>query len=234
MILAEIAEQSSALGALIERTVKLRESGKDTSVADAWIGEANAYLDMLAESAGVDLREGWVTIDGTHVFIGEDGTITKGPKALVGKHQSELHKPMSKADKARLAHQGGKKEDQDIAEQTEKELAAGLGVEKSGNNRPFDLFTKKVAIEVKTKTIGKNNEISIKASAVANKAKYAAENKPSRTYLLIVDKRPAGIGSSTGQTRYFVRAGYGGGTNRMGSMTEVEGMAGIKKFMKLR
>ena len=204
--------------------------------ADAEVIEAASDLAALIESENewIILSEGWVTIDGTHVFIGAGGFVTKGPPALVGKHQSELHKPVTKSDIAKLAHKGGKKEDQDIAESTEKELEAALRVQKSPNNKPFDLYTKRVAIEVKTKTIGTNNEISIKRSAAENKARYVEENPNiKRTYLLIVDKRPKGIGSSTGETRYFVKAGYGGGTNRMAGMTQVSDMAGIKRFMKL-
>ncbi|GAC1309414.1 MAG: hypothetical protein NVSMB19_23150 [Vulcanimicrobiaceae bacterium] len=46
---------------------------------------AKARLVDLIESAA-DLREdGWVTINGTHVFIGKGGDITKGPAGLVGK-----------------------------------------------------------------------------------------------------------------------------------------------------
>ena len=33
---------------------------------------------------------GWKTINGTHVFIGKDGTISKGPSHMVGKKPSEV------------------------------------------------------------------------------------------------------------------------------------------------
>lgn len=41
---------------------------------------------VLAEKAGLD----WVTINGVHVLIGDDGTITEGPKGFVGKKPSEI------------------------------------------------------------------------------------------------------------------------------------------------
>jgi hypothetical protein len=199
-----------------------------------WEADPKLSLEEALTAEEMELREGWVTINGAHVLIGEDGTIEKGPAAIVGKHKSELYQSVSKAERAKLAHQGGKHADQKIAEETEHELAVGLGLTKSGNNRPFDLYSRSVGVEIKTKTSGANDEISIKSSAVANKKRYVEEHGLKRTYLVIVDKRPSGTGSSTGKTRYFVREGFGGGTNRIKSMTEVSDMAALKKFMKLR
>jgi len=88
-------------------------------------------------------------------------------------------------------------------------------------------------MEIKTKSTGKNDEISINREAKARKVAFAEAHKLNRTYLLVIDKRPAGLGSSTGQTRYFVRQPYTGGTNRMSAMTEVDGLAGVKRAMKL-
>jgi hypothetical protein len=58
------------------------------------LDRANKYAaskGMKAESVtgNVDVTNGWVTIQGTHVFI-KDGVITKGPKGVVGKKPGEL------------------------------------------------------------------------------------------------------------------------------------------------
>lgn len=42
-------------------------------------------------SAAADDGGGWRTINGVHVEIGGDGTITKGPAHMVGKKESEMH-----------------------------------------------------------------------------------------------------------------------------------------------
>jgi len=189
--------------------VRVYESG--LRVREGWEGDA------------IQLREGWVTINGAHVFIDDSGIVTKGPKAFIGQsHKSLL---------AKAAHKGGSKAEQDIAEQTEHELSKALGMTKSADNKPFDLFTKKVGVEVKTLTTGTNDKITMKAEAVARKDAGVKKMKLARTYTVVVDKRPAGVGTSTGSTRYFVRAGYG--SFRVGSMTEVSGTAGLAKFMKL-
>jgi hypothetical protein len=226
-VIAELIESATLLADLIER------SAPGDPVAQVWISEAQESLDRLIDriDADMDLREGWVTIDGTHVFINNAGEITKGPASMIGKQHTDLHKTVSKSDKAKLAYRGGTKAEQDIAEETERELAAGLGMEKSPDNKPFDLFTKKVGAEVKTLTSGLNDKITMKAEAIANKDAGVKSLKLKSTYTIVVDKRPAGIGTSTGETRYFVRAGYG--SFRVGSMTQVADIAALSKFMKL-
>ena len=49
------------------------------------IEAAAAVLEELLGDEIEEFREGWVTIDGTHVFIDDTGTITKGPAGLIGK-----------------------------------------------------------------------------------------------------------------------------------------------------
>ncbi len=162
-----------------------------------------------------EVKEGWVTINGQHIDIGDGGNGV----------------PLSRSQIAKLSHQGGKKADQVIAEKTEHELSAALGMKKSPDNDPFDLTTKTVGVEVKTLTTGKNDKVTMKGEAIARKDEAVKSLKLKRTYTVVVDKRPAGVGTSTGQIRYFVREGYG--SFRVGSMTEVAGTAGLSKFMKL-
>ena len=45
------------------------------------------------------------------------------------------------------------------------------------------------------------------------------------------DIMPAGVGTSTGSVRFFVREGYG--SFRVNSMTQVAGTAALARFMKL-
>lgn len=187
-----------------------------------------AALDDLAGIlAGLALREGWVTIDGAHVFIGDDGVITKGPAALIGKTHTAKSRvtPASKSDIAKLAHGGGSKHEQDLAEQTEHELSTGLGMPKSPDNKPFDLQTKTVGVEIKTLVSNTNDKITMSKSAMAHKNAEVAKSGLKKTFTVVADKR-------TSTTKYFIRAGYG--SFRIGSMTEVADHAGLSAFMRKR
>lgn len=186
------------------------ESGDDTAPAHP---NCDCSLDIRMNN-DAEVKEGWVTINGQHLDIGDGAGV-----------------PLSKSDLAKLAYRGGTKAEQDVAEQTEHELSQALGMKKSPDNTPFDLTTKTVGVEVKTLTTGTNDKITMKGEAIARKDAGVKAMKLKRTYTVVVDKRPAGVGTSTGQTRYFVREGYG--SFRVGSMTEVAGTAVIAKFMKL-
>jgi hypothetical protein len=56
-------------------------------------GKVDAGMDITAQLKIMQqepVTEGWVTIRGNHVLIGDDGVITKGPSELVGKHISTI------------------------------------------------------------------------------------------------------------------------------------------------
>ena len=219
----------------VKRKPKMRFEIADAANRLASILERAAAMEVEADPfEGVDLREGWVTINGSHVLIGGDGTILQGPAHLIGTTATGPLEKLSKSEIARLNHKGGDIKDQTTAEESERELARELGLKKSPDNNPFDLHNDKIGVEVKTKMTGKEDSISINKDALARKKAFAEKHNYIRTFLLVVDKRPTGLGSSTGDTRYFVRSDYVGGTNRLSTMTEVSGIAGVRKAMGLR
>lgn len=184
--------------------------------------------DALSESLRVregQIREGWVTIDGAHVFIGDDGTITKGPPGLIGKApgggKSEVSTP-SKSEIAKASQNVARKAEQHIAEQTEVELSAALKMPKSPDNNPFDLQSKTVGIEVKTLISNTNDKITMSKSAVLKKHAEVERAGLKKTYTIVADKRGAA-------TSYFIREGFG--SFRIGAMTAVPDTAGLLKFM---
>ena len=174
----------------------------------ALIDEAAEICDHATDIMAVAMAEGWVTIRGRHVDIG-DGA-------------GELP---TKAEIARMSHRGGNKAEQDIAERMEHHLSQALGMPKSPDNKPFDLQNKKVGIEVKTLVSNTNDKITMKADAVARKNAEVARAKLSRAYTVVVDARGEKL-------RYFVRAGYG--SFRLKSMTEVADTEGLGKFMRIK
>ena len=159
------------------------------------------------------VSKGWVTINGQHIDIGESGL-------------------PSKAELARLSYKGGTAIEQIVATQTEIELSQGLKMPMFINSEPFDLQTKTVGVEVKTMCSQANEKITMKRSAIELKDAEVKSSQLKKTFTVVVDKRPAGVGSSTGKTRYFVREGYG--SFRVSSMAEVKGIAGVKSFMGLK
>ncbi len=168
-------------------------------------------------------------MDGAHVFINDSGTVTKGPAALMGKtHDGKTSSvaTKSKAEIAKAAHAGGSLHEQQMAEQTEMELSHALGMPRSSDNKPFDLQSKTVGIEVKTVVSGKNDKITMSKDAVAKKHAEVASAKLKRTYTVVVDKR------SPDSHKFYVRAGFG--SFRLGSMTEVDGHTGIQSFLRKR
>jgi phosphohistidine phosphatase len=170
---------------------ELVERDDDEELADA--------AAELAE-ASLALAEEWVTINGQHIDIGAP------------------LEALSKSDLAKLAYGGGTKAEQDIAEQTENELAAATGMPKSSDNKPFDLQSRKYGVEVKTMVSNTNDKITMNKAARMRKEAEAKASKL-KTCTVVVDKR--------GDTpKYFIKAGFG--SFRVGSMTEVPGVSALK------
>ncbi len=193
-----------------------------------WI-ELHLQQARMKESEAVDLEEGWVTMDGAHVFIGEDGVITKGPAGLVGQAHHGPVVAMSKSEIAKATYSGGLKVHQDLGDKTAREVSKALGIPETSDNKAFDVENKKYGIEVKTLVTQKNEKITMNKYAQSLKAARQKEAKL-KAFTVVIDKRPKGLGSSTGETRIFVKQGFG--SFRVGSMTEVKSMGAIKGFMR--
>src|ERR1019366_708708 len=99
-------------------------------------------------------------------LIGADGTIEKGPKALVGTKPdaSKTTKP-SKSEIAKLNYAGGLKEHQEIGDKTAKEVGDAIGIPVTSDNKAFDVENKKYGIEVKTLLVQKNDKITMNSYA---------------------------------------------------------------------
>lgn len=182
---------------------------EDLNAAVAEMADASAVVAELLE-----LREDWVTIDGAHVFINDRGVVTQGPAHLIGMtHKAAL---------ARANYSGGDKHQQDIAEKMENHLATELGMKKSQDNKPFDLFGSKYAVEVKTLVSNTNDKITMNKAAIARKDTFVKETglKP---FTVVVDARGS-------EPKYFVRAGYG--SFRIGSMMPAATASGIRSIMR--
>src|ERR1700684_2235237 len=93
--------------------------------------QLGAYLSL---AAATQINAGWVTLHGTHVFIGDDGTITKGPSAFVGKKPSDLNKGSDKDAHAARVQRAMKSQvrtayqSQLIAEKSEAVLSRAVGI----------------------------------------------------------------------------------------------------------
>ena len=156
----------------------------------------------------------WVTIDGAHVFINDAGIIEKGPAHLLGLSH--------KAAVAKSNYSGGSKHEQDIAEKMENQLAAEMGMKKSPDNKPFDLFGTKYCVEVKTLVSNTNDKITMNKEAIARKDAFVKQSGLT-PFTMVVDARGA-------TPKYFIREKYG--SFRIGSMTQVASPAAARTFMR--
>ena len=160
------------------------------------IEAADALSDVLED---LILREDWVTINGQHIDIGAGGEGV----------------PLSKSDLAKLAYRGGTKHEQDIAEDSEKRLAEGLGMARTKDNSPFDLQEGKIGIEIKTFVSNTNDKCTQKAEAMARKVEAIKASKLTKTFTVVADRR----GDLAASPKYYVRDGFG--SFRLGTMKEV-------------
>lgn len=161
----------------------------------------------------------WVTINGTPVFIGKDGSIEKGPKGLVGKKPSEIkgskkpgrerkgkpevaksksrqeapaeRKPSARAARAKAAYNPSTKAKQDASEQLEHEVTKALGGTKSGDNLPMDVTAKggKIGMEVKMLHDAKDHRINMRKDSRQRKEAWRAEKKGREVFIVAVDNR---------------------------------------------
>jgi 2'-5' RNA ligase len=175
------------------------------------------------------VEKGWVTIDGAHVFIDEHGVITKGPAALVGQTHHGPIVAMTKAEIAKATYSGGLKVHQDLGDKTAKEVGEALGIPVTSNNKAFDVENKKYGIEVKTLITQKNDKITMNTYARSLKT-IRQKEAGLKAFTIVVDKRPSGLGTSTGATRYFVKSGFG--SFNISAMREVKSLAAAKSFMQ--
>jgi len=135
---------------------------------------------------------------------GAGGGEFASPGATGGKQRSEKalralknFVPTTKADHAK-------------AELQEQRLARGLGLERTGDNQPFDLVGNKVAVELKTLISNTNDKITMRKDALQRKVE-AAKSMKAKMYTVVADAR-------AGSTKYFVREGVG--SFRLSSMTQ--------------
>ena len=212
--IACIVPDPPAMHWMVDREIATRQAQFEAAEACALADVIEMGAAGLELAEALTLEEGWVTIDGAHVFIGDDGIITKGPARLLGlSHKSAI---------AKSNYSGGSKHEQDIAEKMENHLAKELGMKKSSNNKPFDLFGTKYAVEVKTLVSNTNDKITMNKAAVGRKDAFIKQSglKP---FTVVVDAR--------GKTpQYFVRAKYG--SFRIGAMTPAASPAAVRSFMR--
>jgi HK97 family phage portal protein len=152
----------------------------------------------------IETRDGWVTINGTHIFIGHDAG------KLTGKQQLAI-----------ASHKGGGRAAQDAAEKSEMKVAKALGIPRTKDNSPFDLRNDDVGIEVKTMVEGTNDKVTMSKAALGRKL-AEAQAEGLKTFTVVADARK-------GTTKYYVSSKLG--SIRLGSMTPAT-LAEIKDVVR--
>lgn len=198
---------------------------------------------------------GWVTIEGAHVFIGEDGTIEKGPAALVGKKPGKIRGGKSRDEKS-----GGKSGDKprtksEIAKKSAHRIAAPVqryaedvvepqiskalrGSKHLPDNEPADVVMTGAdgrlhGIEVKTMVSNKASKITMKRDAIDRKRSWERRNG-GRMHTVVLDD--SAVYSASGKhdfskRKVYYRRGYG--STRISAMYEVPGgMKGLPTLLE--
>jgi hypothetical protein len=114
------------------------------------------------------------------------------------------------------------KEKERLSNESEEHLSKELGLARTGDNRPFDLQSGRVAVEVKTLVDQKAGKLTVHPESRARKLELA-EKHNLKTYMIAVDKRGS-------QHRYYAREGIGSYTLK--SMKEFTTMAALKRYVR--
>jgi broad specificity phosphatase PhoE len=146
----------------------------------------------------------WITVQGQHILIGDDGEVKGGNPVLA----ASFPRASTKSEIARRHYSPAKADVQREADRTEKSLAKALGADRTPNNSPFDLKIGRWGLEVKTFTHTKNGKITMNKEARARKIKEARKEKL-KVGTIVADKRQ-------GQTKYYFTRGVG--SFRLGSL----------------
>jgi hypothetical protein len=215
--------------AVIEDLVN--EAGLTADYVKALKGRRDAIAQRFgiskALSAWESLAKGWITINGAHVLIGDDGTVTSGPKNLIGM------KPHGKlSDKAAAALKNFKpatKEHQQIADANEAKIAKALGGERTPDNAPLDILwpnadKPKVGLEIKT-LVGKDlTNVRVNMRPECRDSKLAElRNLKAKGYVVLIDQR----GGKAPQ--YYVKDGMG--AFRINQMTPLKNLTQLRAFV---
>jgi hypothetical protein len=124
--------------------------------------------------------------------------------------------------RAHASHNPLTKEKERLSNESEEHLSKALGLPRTGDNKPFDLQSKRVGVEVKTLVDQKAGKLTVHPESRAEKLRVA-EKHGLRTYMVAVDKRGD-------QHRYYARAGIGSYTLK--SMKEFPTMEALKRYVR--
>lgn len=162
----------------------------------------------------------WTTINGTHVFIANDGRmldaggneIQRGPVKFA---------PSERMKRAMESHKGGSLQAQRVADEQERIVSNAIGIPRTKDNSAFDCRNGKTGVELKTMQESANGKITMSKTALARKMAEASRDKL-KTFTVVADKRG-------GSTKYYYKEGLG--SFRVGSMTPVK-LGDLKGILK--
>lgn len=109
-------------------------------------GSSGTRLSLSADDGGH-----WVTVDGVHVFIGEGGTIEKGPSHLIGKNPSEIGTQWSLANNS---------QEFDTTKHSAGDALAGIQVGKSYRIDGHPVLVLGIKKQTRVSTLGSDTDPS--------------------------------------------------------------------------
>ncbi len=110
------------------------------------------------------------------------------PNTLHGSYGSRKSYRLTRSERASLTHKPSTRAKQIVAISSEQRLAKELGLDRSPDNRPFDLMGQGVGIEVKTILDNSNNKITMHPESLARK-RSEAERLGITPWTVVIDRR---------------------------------------------
>jgi len=161
----------------------------------------------------------WITVNGQHILVGENGELKSGNPRVFGDSA-----PGSDSTAAPVMYGSrpvASEWIQKLSDKVEVEMASHLGIPRTGNNSPFDLEGKGVGVEIKTFVYQTNNKVTMNAAAIEAKLNRAGDAGLQKVFTVVVDKRSAG-----GRASYYLKEGVG--SFRLGSMEKIGSLKALK------
>ena len=206
------------------------------------------FDEAIRDRARYDDDGHWVTMEGAHVFIGKDGTVTKGPARLMGKIHGvspkkkvvERERGSEKSQKAKWTSRLVGTDIQRYSEEhNEVAFSHVIGGSSLRDNEPVDIIVSEGGViehgvELKTMTDNKQAKIYMKSSAIAKKIKWMKANKAQFHTVVLDDQKVFNAlgegkhGPESARKIYYKR---GFGSFRISNMQEVKDVAELKRLM---
>ena len=155
-----------------------------------------------------------------------------GSAGNVGSRSQSISVKLTRSERARISHRPSDRSVQALADRSEQRLSKELGLKRSGDNKPYDLYGvdkdgRNIGVEVKTLVhSGSRQKLTVHPSSLRLKQEEA-ERLSLKAYTVVIDKRD----SYSESPHYLVANGVG--SYHLWTMDKVESVDQLKAYLGL-